>query len=170
MTARTIKSENSMDTPPDTLRSKQSLRLWLKLLGRTNLIEKTLQGHLRDAYQTTLPRFDVLAELYRRPDGVTMGDLSAMLMVSNGNVTGLARRLQEDGLLIRTPKPSDKRTILLRITDAGKSAFEEMATAHEQWVSTIFASLSAQDITTLMALLDKINSDSPASGKEETHV
>ncbi len=140
----------------DTSRPKQSLRLWLKLLGTTNATEKTLKERLRVEFKATLPRFDVLAELSRRPNGVTMGELSSMLMVSNGNLTGLAKRLQDDGLILRTPMPTDKRTYILFITRKGKTAFEAMAVQHEKWVEGLFSSLDEQDITDLMTILDKI--------------
>jgi DNA-binding HxlR family transcriptional regulator len=50
-----------------------------------------------------LPRFDVMAALYRRREGVTMSELSRMLLVSNGNATAVVDRLEADGLVRRTP-------------------------------------------------------------------
>ena len=141
----------------DKTRSKQSLRLWLKLLDNTNRIEKTLRGKLRTEFASTLPRFDVLAELSRRPDGVTMGELSSMLMVSNGNLTGLAKRLQSDGLILRAPLQSDKRTHLLYITSKGTAAFNKMAKEHEQWIAALFYELEDYDIDILISLLNKMN-------------
>lgn len=144
------------DVKLDTSRPKQSLRLWLRLLASTNFIEKKLQERLRVEFATTLPRFDVLAELSRRPNGVTMGELSQMLMVSNGNLTGLAKRLQEDGLIVRSPLPTDKRTHMLFITNKGKSAFAEMASQHETWVEDLFAELSEEDLSALLEIFSKL--------------
>src|SRR5579883_1727733 len=82
--------------------SKQSLRLWLKLLGCTLIVEKRLRARLDEDFATTLPRFDVLAALERHPHGLRMSALSEFLLVSNGNVTGVVSRLIEEGLVTRT--------------------------------------------------------------------
>jgi DNA-binding MarR family transcriptional regulator len=143
----------------DISRSKQSLRVWLKLLGSTNHVASKVRERLRVDFATTLPRFDVLAELSRRPNGVTMGELSSMLMVSNGNLTGLAKRLQNDGLILRSPMPTDKRTHILFITSKGRTAFKAMALQHEKWVEALFSDLADKDITALLTILSKIKYD-----------
>ncbi len=137
-------------------RSKQSLRLWLKLLSSTHLISKHVREKLRSEFETTLPRFDVLAELARRPNGVTMGDLSSMLLVSKGNLTGLSKRLQKDELILCEPLPTDRRTQLLYITRKGKAAFEAIAIEHEKWVAEILRVLDESEIKILLKLLGKI--------------
>ena len=82
--------------------SKQSLRLWLKLLSCAMVVEKRLRARLDEDFDTTLPRFDVLAALERHAEGLKMSALSESLMVSNGNVTGVVTRLIEDGFVTRT--------------------------------------------------------------------
>ncbi len=145
------------DDQLDQTRPKQNLRLWLKMLDTTNKVEKHIRLRLREEFQTTLPRFDVLAELYRRPNGITMGDLSSMLMVSNGNITGLAARLQKDGMIVKSPMPTDKRTHLLYITRKGKQLFEDMAKSHEKWICELFSNLQNGDVGDLLSILSKTN-------------
>src|SRR3546814_3494542 len=72
------------------------------------------------------PRFDLLAQLDRSPDGLSMGELSARMMVSNGNITGLTDRLVEEGLVKRTPSARDRRSSHVSLTPAGKKAFDAM--------------------------------------------
>lgn len=139
---------------------KQSLRLWLKLLSSTNLITKHVRKKLRSEFETTLPRFDVLAELARRPNGVSKGELSSMLMVSRGNLTGLSKRLQKDELILCEPLPTDRRTQLLYITRKGKAAFEAIAVEHEKWVAEILNVLDGDEIKILLTLLGKIGQSS----------
>src|SRR5689334_11136499 len=120
---------------------KAELRLWLRLLTCTTLIEGEIRRRLRDEFDVTLPRFDLMAQLEKSPDGMTLGELSKRMMVSNGNVTGLAERLVELGLVARRPSPHDRRAQIVSLTTEGRRAFRTMARAHEDWVAEIFAGL-----------------------------
>lgn len=131
------------------------LRLWLRLLTCTNLIESEIRRRLRDAFHVTLPRFDLMAQLDKNPGGMTLGELSSRMMVSNGNVTGLVERLLAQGLLDRRPSPSDRRAQLVSLSNEGRRAFRAMARTHENWIAEIFAGLSPGDIDDVMRLLGK---------------
>lgn len=131
------------------------LRLWLRLLTCTTLIEGEVRSRLRDAFDVTLPRFDLMAQLDKAPNGMTLGELSQRMMVSNGNVTGLAERLVAQGLLERRTSPNDRRAQLVNLTAEGRRAFRTMARTHEDWIAQIFAGLSADDVEQLMRLLAK---------------
>lgn len=131
------------------------LRLWLRLLTCTTLIESEVRRRLRDAFDVTLPRFDLMAQLDKAPNGMTLGELSQRMMVSNGNVTGLAERLVEQGLLDRRASPTDRRAQIVSLTPEGRRVFRTMARAHEGWIADIFAALTPDDIETLMQLLAK---------------
>ena len=63
------------------------LRLWLRLLTCTNLIETEIRRRLREEFNVTLPRFDLMAQLDKNPGGMTLGELSSRMMVSNGSMT-----------------------------------------------------------------------------------
>src|SRR5271170_3489963 len=114
--------------------SKQSLRLWLKLLSCTMIVEKRLRMRLDEDFKMTLPRFDVLAALERHAQGLTMSALSESLMVSNGNVTGVVTRLIEDGLVTRTVDQEDRRSATVRLTRKGRDTFLKMAAENERWM------------------------------------
>ena len=81
--------------------NKDSLRLWLRLLTCSTMIEREVRARLRQEFGITLPRFDMMAALDRAPEaeGLSMGELSRHLMVSNGNVTGVAGRLVKEKLV-----------------------------------------------------------------------
>ncbi|MEO1689570.1 MAG: MarR family transcriptional regulator, partial [Pseudomonadota bacterium] len=125
--------------------SKQRLRLWLRLLRAVRETEGALRVRLKD-HGSTLPRFDVMAALARRPEGAAMGELSRMLRVSGGNVTALVDRLEADGLAERRAVPGDRRSSLVALTPAGADAFAAMAEAHEGWIDAAFSSLDAEDL------------------------
>src|SRR5882757_138233 len=131
------------------------LRLWLRLLTCTTLIEGEVRRRLRDEFDVTLPRFDLMAQLDKAPNGMTLGELSQRMMVSNGNVTGLAERLVEQGLLDRRASPTDRRAQIVSLTAEGRRAFRTMARTHEDWIADLFSGLSTSEIDTLMNLLAK---------------
>lgn len=137
---------------------KAELRLWLRLLTCTNLIEGEVRRRLREDFDVTLPRFDLLAQLDKAPGGMTLGELSKRMMVTNGNVTGLVDRLVADGLIARRPSPTDRRAQIVSLTAEGRRAFRAMARAHEGWIASLFADLDGEEIEWLMRLLAKIKS------------
>lgn len=118
-----------------------SLRLWLRMMTSTKQIEDEIRRRLRTNFDISLARFDYMAQLYRYPNGLKMGELSRYLMVTGGNVTGLTDELAREGLVSRESSPTDRRAWLLRLTPKGKSTFEQMAKQHNQWVTELFAGL-----------------------------
>ena len=129
----------------------EALRLWLRLLTCTQLIEKQVRSHLRAQFDTTLPRFDLMAQLERAPDGMKMKELSRRMMVTSGNITGITDQLVAEGLVERMDVEGDRRAYLVRLTPQGREQFNTMARQHEQWIVEAFASLGAVSYTHLRA-------------------
>ncbi len=136
--------------------SKMSLRLWLRMLSCTTLVEKRLRLRLGNVFGSTLPRFDILAVLSRHQAGLTMGELSKKLLVSNGNVTGVVSKLVDERMVERTQSPVDKRTYFVRLTPKGSQSFKQMARTHEQWIDEVFTELTNDEIEQLLELLGKV--------------
>lgn len=134
--------------------SKQRLRLWLRLLRATRAIERELRERLRVKFGITLPQFDVMAALYRREHGMTMTELSRMLLVSNGNITGIIDRLVNDGLVARVPSADDRRAIMVRLTPKGTVRFAAIARAHQDWIDGILADLDGEEAGIIIRHLD----------------
>ena len=130
--------------------------MWIRLLGVTRASENGLREYLRVKHDTTLPRFDVMAALYRRREGVTMGELSRMLLVSNGNATAVVDRLEAEALVLRTPSEADRRMVHVALTADGMAAFETMAEGHEAEVARLFAGLSEDDLDQLTTILKRM--------------
>jgi DNA-binding MarR family transcriptional regulator len=133
-----------------------ALRTWLRLLTCHNQIEASLRHRLRLGFETTLPRFDLMAQLDRHPEGLKMRELSRLLMVTGGNVTGLADRLAREGLIERRDDPRDRRAYYVSLTSKGREQFQVMAREHEQWVTGLFAALQPQELQQLWDLLGKL--------------
>ncbi|MEL6452321.1 MAG: MarR family transcriptional regulator [Pseudomonadota bacterium] len=144
--------------------SKDRLRLWLRLLKATRLIEARLRERLRSEFDTTLPRFDLMAALSRHPDGLKMSALSGVLRVSNGNVTGIVDRLTVERLVERVPVPGDRRAMVVRLTPAGQAEFARQAADHERWVDELLAGFSADEARRLATRLAAL-----AEEKEAAH-
>ncbi len=140
--------------------AKRRLKMWIRLLGVTRAAEGELREYLRVKHDTTLPRFDVMAALYRRREGVTMSDLSRMLLVSNGNTTTVVERLEKDGLVRRSPSETDRRTVFVALTPEGLAQFEGLAADHEAEVSRLFDGLSEADLDALTDILKRMGARS----------
>ena len=133
----------------------RALRLWLRLLTCTQLIERAVRRRLRERFATTLPRFDLMSQLERCPGGLKMNEISRRLMVTGGNVTGIVDQLVREGLVERAAD-TDRRAYRVRLTRAGTRAFGEMARAHEAWIVEILEGLTQREHAGLLALLAKV--------------
>lgn len=139
--------------------NKDRLRLWMRVLRVSRMIESELRERFKSEFDTTLPRFDVMAALYREPEGMLMSDLSRYLLVSNGNVTGIVDRLVQDGLVSRASREGDRRTSIVRLTETGRELFARMAAAHQKWVNAALKDLSGQDARQLAGFLKAFRSN-----------
>jgi DNA-binding MarR family transcriptional regulator len=133
-----------------------SLRLWLRLLSSVNQIENRIRQKLMANFNTTLPRFDLMAQLERSPEGQRMGELSQRMMVTGGNVTGITDCLEKEGLVVREVDPADRRVNRVKLTAAGERQFRRMAAEHERWIIELFAELPQKQKQQLMDLLGEV--------------
>ena len=134
----------------------RALRIWLRLLTCTQLIERRVRSRLRARFATTLPRFDLMAQLERHAEGLKMSELSRLLMVTGGNVTAIVDQLEKEGLVERLEEPADRRAFRISLTRAGEKSFAEMARAHEAWVVELLAGMSRREQDELLKLLAKV--------------
>ncbi len=149
----------------------EALRLWLRLLTCTQLVEKQVRTQLREQFDTTLPRFDLMAQLERSPEGLKMNELSRRMMVTGGNVTGITDQLVNEGLVERVEVAGDRRAYRVRLTTRGRKQFDEMARQHEAWIVAAFEGLSAREVESLHRLLGKVkqhHTDQLGASKLET--
>lgn len=143
------------------------LRLWLRTLACTNLIENNIRSRLRAEFDITLPRFDLMSQLERSPQGLKMGELSKRMMVTGGNVTGITDQLVSEGLVVREDSPKDRRAYIVKLTPEGRRSFRKMAEAHERWVLELFGGMEEKQRDQLYELLALLKtSASRATGKK----
>src|SRR5579871_5988118 len=156
-----------VSAPPSAARgdtdSKARLRLWIRLLRATRMVEAQTRERFKRQFNVTVPRFDVMAALYRKPEGMLMSEISRFLLVSNGNVTGIVDRLVSDGLVARSQRDGDRRTSFVRLTAKGQAAFAEMSAAHESWIDKLLGGITARDADQLSAKLRSSGASGRAS-------
>lgn len=145
--------EQKLDQIP---RDKEGVRAWLRLVYCAQMVEQEIRTMLREKFDSTLPRFELMAALDRVTDGITMGELSRWLMVTKGNITGIAERLSEDGFIVREPTPTDRRSFIVRLTARGSSEYKRMEVEYERLLEEIFAELSLEESDQFMGLLARI--------------
>ena len=156
----------AVETPED---HGDEIRLWLRLLTCTTLIEGEVRGRLRERFDVTLPRFDLMAQLERSPQGLKMGELSKRMMVTGGNVTGITDQLVAEKLVVREDSPKDRRAYIVKLTPEGRRSFRKMAEAHETWVVDLFAGIDEKQrgqLYDLMASLKTSASKAAAAAKK----
>lgn len=139
--------------------SKERLRLWIRLLRASRIIEAELRERLKREFGSTLPRFDVMAALFRQPDGMLMSDLSRFLLVSNGNVTGIVDRLVSDGFVARARREGDRRASIVSLTPRGEEEFRRMAAIHEGWIGELLGEVDEDDARQLSLMLKSFRSN-----------
>lgn len=145
----------------------QSLRLWLRMLSCTVLVEDQIRIRLRSEFGITLPRFDLMAQLERHPEGLRMGELSKRMMVTGGNVTGIVDQLEQEQLVLRVAELKDRRAWTVKLTAAGRHAFKRMAAQHEAWITELFSSLQPAQKNTMFELLSQMKSHLNAPGAHD---
>ncbi len=134
----------------------KKLGLWIRLIANSNIIEKEVRNLFRSEFSVTLPRFDLMSTLYREPGGLTMGELSKRMLVSNGNVTGIVERLQKEGLVKRWVLPTDRRIYSVGLTPKGRTDFKIMADRHKEWIADILGGLNDEDISPMIQNMDSL--------------
>ena len=143
------------------------LRLWLRTLACTNLIENHIRSRLRAEFDITLPRFDLMSQLERSPQGLKMGELSKRMMVTGGNVTGITDQLVAEGLVVREDSPKDRRAYIIKLTPEGRRSFRRMAETHEKWVVELFDGMDEKQRGQLYELLAVLKASAVrAAGKK----
>lgn len=132
------------------------LRLWLRLFTCTSMIERVLGSRLKREFGSTLPRFDLLAQLERAPSGLRMRELSSRLLVTGGNVTLLVQSLVREGYVTRTRAADDGRSAIVALTAAGRRYFARMARAHAGWVSELLQDVPVAERARINEMLGMI--------------
>jgi len=139
-------------------REQKAVRLWLELLRCAKMMETSFAGNLRKNFGQSLTRFDALSQLYRA-EGMTLPVTilaSRLLASASRNITGLIDRMENDGLVVRSPNPDDRRSFIVRLTREGASIFEDMAIEHGHWVGKGLSEISAAELRSMQSSMAEL--------------
>ena len=131
-----------------------AVSVWVRLLKAHGLMLREVRR--RVPLSITLPQFDVLAQLYRREEGMTPGELTRELLVTAGNVTGIVDRLARLGLAERRPVPQDRRAVRVRLTARGRQVMRRIIPRHRRDVAVLLARVPPEDLARLRDLLGNL--------------
>ena len=100
-------------------------------------IYKKKAGTIFRNYGLTFSQYNVLRVLNNSPNGKnTITITSRIMLVSGANMTGIAKRLEKDGFIIRRSDTSDERITLLEITPKGKQTIKNISAAKDELINT----------------------------------
>lgn len=149
----------SVHRNPETL-------LWQAFLDVHGLVFSRLNRALGGEFGLTLAKFDVMAQLFSNPDGLTQGNLSRQLKVTGGNVTGLVRRMVKDGLITREMSPCDRRSFVVRLTPSGEGIYLNARARHDALLENWFRAIDEGDKADATRILRDMGRRSRNSGKD----
>jgi DNA-binding MarR family transcriptional regulator len=132
-------------------------QVWHALLAIHGSVFSRLSRALSREFGITLAKYDVLAQLYRVPEGLTQSDLSRQLKVTGGNVTGLVRRLISDGLISRETSASDRRAFVVQLTGKGRSVYLSARERHDALLAGFFDAVAPDRLTEIRTMLDQLS-------------
>jgi len=131
-----------------------ALSVWVRLLKAHALVLRELRRRVPE--RLTLPQFDVIVQLHRRPEGMTSRELTHELLVTAGNVTGLVDRLARMGLVERRPVPEDRRAARIALTARGRRLAARAIPRHRRDLEALLSPVSARDLAGLRRLLGRL--------------
>jgi DNA-binding MarR family transcriptional regulator len=132
-----------------------ALSVWVRLLKAHGLMLREVRRRVPE--RLTLPQFDVLAQLWRREDGMTPGELTRELLVTAGNVTGIVERLVRLGLAQRQPVPEDRRAVRVRLTPRGQQVMQRAIPRHQRELAALLGAVAPADLLRLRDLLGRLS-------------
>jgi DNA-binding MarR family transcriptional regulator len=150
-TARVAAADSSTVEIPEV--TKPALRVHLRLATCRNLLMREARRCV-ERWGLTLPQFDVLAELSRAMEqGFTFVELSRLLLVTSGNLTGIVDRLESDALVRRETDVRDRRLVRIVLTKKGRQLVEQIMPLHAMDIHALLAFMPAERLATLNEML-----------------
>jgi len=128
--------------------------MWVKLARASSTFGKLTARQIA-SFGLTEPQFGVL-EVLGHLGPLTLTELSRKRLVSGGNITCVVDNLEKEGLVLRTPSPSDRRATVLRLTERGSALFDRIFPEHAEQVALFASVLDEGEQHALAGLLKKL--------------
>jgi DNA-binding MarR family transcriptional regulator len=142
------------------------LQAWFSFLQAHDAATESLDADLRARTGLPLADYEVLLHLGRAPEGRRrMADLASSVLLTASGTTRAVDRLEHDGLVRRSPDPTDGRATLVSLTAAGRRRFRAAAPVHLAGVRARFLdAITKREAEALRAVAVKVLA---ANGRDE---
>lgn len=145
----------------DSLLDDERITAFGRLVEVHSRLERLLGRELEAAAGLPLTWFEAMLRIARSPGGeLSAGELSQQIALTSGGVTRLVDRLAAAGHVERRTSPTDRRSQLVTLTDAGRAALERACAVHVRGLDEhLFSRLGPGDATDLARVLDALRQD-----------
>ncbi|QVQ36397.1 MarR family transcriptional regulator [Pseudochrobactrum algeriensis] len=150
-----IKHRALLGTETQQTSHYQNMRLCFELLSTAKMIDLSCAQRLAP-YQLSESRFVILFLLQQEPEGLAPHLLAERAGITRATLTGLLDGLERDGFILRNHSQTDRRSIIVTLTDKGKQTATSLVSDHSQWIASLMAPLNEQEKQMLSTLLGKI--------------
>lgn len=137
--------------------AESEIQTWRAMLYASAAIREALMGAVPEEHGVRGPQFGVLRVVAEAgEEGIRLTDISNRLLVSCAHVTGLVDRLEEQGLVVREPHPSDRRALLAKLTPHGREVVADVMPRHNARAKAVFGALTGEERKQLVQLLNRL--------------
>ncbi|BDZ31915.1 MarR family transcriptional regulator [Lactiplantibacillus sp. WILCCON 0030] len=103
----------------------------------------------------------LLQLLAESPAGLTNAEIAEILDIRPSSVSATINRLEEVGLVERVPSKTDKRVVIVRLSEKGQKMADHRDQGVDDLSDQLFGCLSADEQVMLQKLLDKLAQHAP---------
>lgn len=135
-------------------KADRAMRTWIEI-ARTFTVVRSKENTYIESKGLTIQQFGVLEALYHM-GGLTVGELTKLVLSTPGNMTVVIKNLNQKGLIDTKQSDTDKRVTLAEITDAGKEMIADIFPQHAKNMEGYFESLTDEEQDTLAVILRKL--------------
>ena len=145
MAERTYKSDLSTDE-----------KVLMAIVRAAEIFRRTHSAVFRN-YGLSFPQYNVLRVLEASKNGRNkISDVSRIMLVPGANITGIAKRLEKDGFILKKSDPTDERVTILEITPKGKRTLKNIENEKDEWLESMLKNLSENQKFTLQDQTSRI--------------
>ena len=131
-------------------------KVLMSVVRAAEIFKRTHSSIFRN-YGLSFPQYNVLRVLYASRNGMNkISEVSRIMLVPGANMTGLAKRLERDGFLIRKSDSNDERVTMLEITPKGKRTLKNIKKEKDRSIEIILKGFSGKEKTEFLNKLKKV--------------
>ena len=131
-------------------------KVLMAMVRAAEIFKRTHTAIFRN-YGLSFPQYNVLRVLDASRNGRNkISEVSRIMLVPGANMTGLTKRLEKNGFIIRKSDPKDERVTILEITPKGKRTLKNIEQEKDRSIEMILKGFSKEKIRDLLDNLIKL--------------